>query len=603
MEGDGKLTGIGRRTYPVPAAVRERLRTSGLSFSELRVAETGKASEATIRALAAGCGCGDPEVTSWASGIQSRIETPPNVPGLLDVPGPYYGLLDDEYDGELVVAMFRDYDDDSGMLRWTGTGWEQVPDEYDPVGHGYIEIPDDEAAWFAEPLARGSRGVILRPTTPRGFLPRSTMVAAAGDSPGIGSDDAVFAIVDDLDTTAVLDLVLVRPGPEVLRRENGEWKVDAKMLSALRGVDPPRVVRVPAPDVPAVVQQVDDFDASKGKPKPATPEAEGLVSGANPPATSRMPMKLKRYWTKGEGAAKIRWGTGGDFNRCRRQMAKYLRPDQIGGACANLHKMATGTWPGRKKKHGVKASGEEYTVDVYSETDPLGGPEVRIGLAASGGPALPPRDWFEDPRLNGPTPLTVTADGRVYGHIAAWGVRHIGMPGHVTPPRSQSGYAFFRTGVVETDGGDVPVGQLTLAGGHAPLSADASAAVRHYDDTASAVADLAAGEDSYGIWVAGALRPDVTPTQVRALRASAPSGDWRPINGALELVALCQVNVPGFPVARARVASGATMALVAAGARDMAVRRYSSALGIEDRVAALETATKNSLRQRVARER
>ena len=226
-----------------------------------------------------------------------------------------------------------------------------------------------------------------------------------------------------------------------------------------------------------------------------------------------------------------------------------------------------------------------------------------MGLAAAGGPIQPPRDWFEDPRLSGPTPLTVTADGRVYGHIAAWGVRHIGMPGHVTPPRSQSNYAFFRTGVVETDRGDVPVGQLTLAGGHAPLSADAGAAVRHYDDTASAVADLAAGEDGYGIWVAGALRPEVTDDQVRALRASAPSGDWRPINGALELVAVCQVNVPGFPVARARVASGATMALVAAGARDMAVRRYSQAMGIEDRVAALESATKASLRQRVARER
>jgi hypothetical protein len=59
--------------------------------------------------------------------------------------------------------------------------------------------------------------------------------------------------------------------------------------------------------------------------------------------------------------------------------------------------------------------------------------------------------------------------------------------------------------------------------------------------------------------------------QIRALRASAPSGDWRPINGSLELVAVCQVNVPGFPIARALVASGKVMALVAAGANFMAV--------------------------------
>ena len=101
------MTSIGRRTYPVPAAVRERLRASGLTFSELRVADTGKASEPTIRALAAGCGCGDPEVTSWASGVRDRIYAPPVIPGFSDVPGPYYGLLDDEYDGELVMAVQR----------------------------------------------------------------------------------------------------------------------------------------------------------------------------------------------------------------------------------------------------------------------------------------------------------------------------------------------------------------------------------------------------------------------------------------------------------------------------------------------------------------
>ena len=227
---------------------------------------------------------------------------------------------------------------------------------------------------------------------------------------------------------------------------------------------------------------------------------------------------------------------------------------------------------------------------IYTERSPFGGPRVRPrAIVAGGAPVAPPKEWFGDPGLDGPTPLTITADGRVFGHIAAWGVRHIGMPGHVVPPKSRSGYAFFKTGVVQTaEGEDVPVGQLTLAGGHAPLSADASQAVRHYDDTASAVADVTAGEDRHGIYVAGALRPSATPEQVRALRASAPSGDWRPINGGLELVAVCQVNVPGFPVARARVASGATMALVAAGAQEMAILRVEAALPLRDRVSALE---------------
>lgn len=212
---------------------------------------------------------------------------------------------------------------------------------------------------------------------------------------------------------------------------------------------------------------------------------------------------------------------------------------------------------------------------------------MSAALTASAAPVVPPADWFKNPGLNGPTPLTVDDEGRVFGHIAAWNVDHIGLPRATKPPRSRSNYAYFRTGVVRTDNGkDVPVGQLTLAGGHASLHASANEAVKHYDDTASAVADVAAGEDAYGIWVAGALRPAVTAEQVRVLRASAPSGDWRPINGRLELVAICQVNVPGFPTARSMVAGGQITALVAAGARPLAEIRQKT---LEDRIAALES--------------
>jgi hypothetical protein len=157
------------------------------------------------------------------------------------------------------------------------------------------------------------------------------------------------------------------------------------------------------------------------------------------------------------------------------------------------------------------------------------------------------------------------------------------------PPRSKSKYGYFHTGVIRADdNSDYPVGQLTLAGGHASLEASAVDAARHYDDTGSAIADVTAGEDRHGIWVAGALRPSATPEQIRALRASAPSGDWRPINGALELVAVCQVNVPGFPIARARVASGQVYALVAAGAQVLAKMKNDPIAELAKRVAALE---------------
>ena len=195
---------------------------------------------------------------------------------------------------------------------------------------------------------------------------------------------------------------------------------------------------------------------------------------------------------------------------------------------------------------------------------------VAEALTAAGGPLFPPNEWFTDPGFDRPTPITVTADGRISGHIATWDTDHIGLPPGTKPPRSASDYSLFKTGVLRTDSGeDVHVGQLTLAGGHAPLKASAEEAVKHYDDTASAVADVTVGEDEHGIWVSGGLRPDVDDTKIRALRASAPSGDWRPVNGSLELVAVCQVNTPGFPIARAMVASGEITALVAAGASTM----------------------------------
>lgn len=206
---------------------------------------------------------------------------------------------------------------------------------------------------------------------------------------------------------------------------------------------------------------------------------------------------------------------------------------------------------------------------IYAEvpgwTGMIRHPDI-LAMTASVYPVKPPSDWFNNPGLSELTPLTVDDDGRVFGHIAAWHTSHIGMAGGVKPPRSKSNYAYYQTGVVKCDDGKmVNVGQITLTGGHAPLNAGVSKAVAHYDDTASAIMDVAAGEDKHGIWVAGALRPEVSDAQLRSIRASSVSGDWRPINGKLELVAVCAVNAPGFPIPRARVASGAPIALVAAG--------------------------------------
>ncbi len=201
---------------------------------------------------------------------------------------------------------------------------------------------------------------------------------------------------------------------------------------------------------------------------------------------------------------------------------------------------------------------------------------MRALTAAAAGlaPVHPPARWFDPPKLAGATPLTVTDEGQVYGHAWTWGTCHTGFPGAcVTAPRSASGYSYFHLGQIRTAEGDtVSTGRITLDTGHAGLGLDRKAAAAHYDNTGAVVADVRVGEDKYGGWVAGAVRPSADAERIRAFMAAPVSGDWRQVGGSLELIGLLAVNVPGYPVPRpaARVAAGmleddGRLALVAAG--------------------------------------
>lgn len=185
---------------------------------------------------------------------------------------------------------------------------------------------------------------------------------------------------------------------------------------------------------------------------------------------------------------------------------------------------------------------------------------------AAAAPTAPPRDWFDDPKLMAPTPVAVSPDGRVVGHLAAWGTCHTAFGDKcVMAPRSATDYKYFRNGSVLTaDGSLVKVGKITLGTGHANTRLGWVPAADHYDNTGTQVAIVAAGEDRHGIWVAGALVPEAGEETAAALRRSPLSGDWRRINGNLELVAALAVNAPGFPVMGLN-ASGEPEALCAAG--------------------------------------
>lgn len=215
-----------------------------------------------------------------------------------------------------------------------------------------------------------------------------------------------------------------------------------------------------------------------------------------------------------------------------------------------------------------------YEEAGYDDWDAYGASLAAFALAqqerASAPVQLPPADWFARPNVDRVTPLTVAHDpftglDRVFGHIAPWGECHVGLPGCVTAPSSLTDYAHFHTGSQAVQGGQsVPVGALVTGPRHADPQAAFRAAQQHYDDLSAVVAKVVAGEDEFGIWVAGWVLPEADPVRVEQFMASPVSGDWRRVGGSLELIAVCSVNTPGFPVPRARVAfaNGAQASLV-----------------------------------------
>lgn len=243
-------------------------------------------------------------------------------------------------------------------------------------------------------------------------------------------------------------------------------------------------------------------------------------------------------------------------------------------------------------------------------------------ITAAGGPVKPPKAWFDTPGFHvGDARLVKQPDGSYacpptwldsgegFGHVAYWNAKHTGFPGRdVRPPHSKTGYAHYLTGACPCDDPECShaVGQVTMGCGHAPLTKKrgdrqvplaSHEVVAHYDGGYGAVqmADITVGEDDFGIWFHGALKPGVTDEQVRDFRAMGVSGDWREMAGALDMLAVLSVPAPGFPIARRALVAAANGERVEvdasgarAGVRDDEVRFALVAAGVVRRVDPLE---------------
>lgn len=204
-----------------------------------------------------------------------------------------------------------------------------------------------------------------------------------------------------------------------------------------------------------------------------------------------------------------------------------------------------------------------------------------VALVASAQQAFAPKVYdhrmFEDPRLSGLTLPTINEDGRIYGHLAAFGTCHRSVQESCTlVPRSNSGYREFHTSpAVRLDNGTrLPVGRLTVGCGHADTRLPGIPATAHYDNAGSAFALVRVGEDKHGIWFSGVAAPWATPEQIEMGLSAPLSGDWRNFGQGLELVAALAVNTPGFNVRAGGTTDddGLPFAMVASG-------RLSSKIG------------------------
>lgn len=192
------------------------------------------------------------------------------------------GVLDPDYDGERIVAVVRAAGVD--FERITASGWEQCQA---PDGMPYIDLRGDLLADALETIAAGAT-LLLHPTQPAAWLsiksePQIVAAATAVATPPNEADPnaVVYAVVDPLNTSAVLSLFEVSPGPTIAVRKGHAWVPDDGTLQGqLTGLNPPPVVAVAPQQVADVLRQVDDFDATH--PQSAT---QHPIGGQAPQAT------------------------------------------------------------------------------------------------------------------------------------------------------------------------------------------------------------------------------------------------------------------------------------------------------------------------------
>lgn len=322
-----------RRWQPSAAVISAAILHEGPIFDDL--CNGLPVTAVTLQALIASTESGS--IVDWASTILDKMHSAEQahitdvlVSSGFDETGcnpSAFGILDPDYDGERIVAVVTAATEPETWLRITASGWESCDA---PEGMPYIDLRGEVLADALETVAAGA-SLLLHPSDPQAWLSAKIapqVITAAAITPptdpsaGPGS---IYAVVDPLNTSAVVTLFQVQPGPKISVRRAGTWVPDDGTLTAqLTGLNPPPVVAVATDQVPDVVRQVDDFDTTHA----AT--AAGPNGGQAPQAAAPAPVAASAAGLKAAGLMVLAKDTGRVF-MLQRGLADEGNPDPAGG--------------------------------------------------------------------------------------------------------------------------------------------------------------------------------------------------------------------------------------------------------------------------------
>lgn len=205
----------------------------------------------------------------------------------------YAGLADAD-DPELLRGIVRVSPSDTSLVnaeaftasgKWTSLN--SLPDLERVIDNvSSVLLEPDLLAFTASAFLTGHNGVYLNYGVPLCFLQEVPMLAA-GAPIDMTEGSFVYALVDATDTTAVMSVIMIKPGPQVYRRDGGAWVIDQATLDSLLSVTPPPIVELQGATMESVIAQTDASQTQQVDPQGdgSASAGAGLIAAEEEAAT------------------------------------------------------------------------------------------------------------------------------------------------------------------------------------------------------------------------------------------------------------------------------------------------------------------------------